>query len=152
MPHPSFADDKKKWTVAILVRYTALQLLGLIVLVGILLLVEPWLNLPAWCLWLIIGLWILKDAALFPLTWRAYDWDRTGNDPSLEGHYGIVHERLDPAGYVKIRGELWRAEIAKGDSPVEVGDQVRVLNLRGLTLLVKKNDLAQTNQGNAEDH
>ena len=37
---------------------------------------------------------------------------------------GIAKERLAPAGYVQIHGELWRAEIIDDGPPVEMGQPV----------------------------
>jgi membrane-bound serine protease (ClpP class) len=43
---------------------------------------------------------------------------------------------LAPVGHVKVRGELWRARTT-GAETVEVGREVRVLALEGLTLVVE---------------
>jgi membrane protein implicated in regulation of membrane protease activity len=52
------------------------------------------------------------------------------------GARGIAKERLAPAGYVRIHGELWRA-VKIGDVPaIEEGQPVRVKKMEGLTLFV----------------
>ncbi len=48
---------------------------------------------------------------------------------------GTVREPLVPQGTVFVNGELWRAATADG-APVAVGEQVRVVAMRGLTLVV----------------
>ena len=54
------------------------------------------------------------------------------------GERAIVRERLAPSGYVKVRGELWRAE-KSGDGPaIESGQPVRVVKREGLTLFVEE--------------
>ncbi|HPL88581.1 MAG TPA: hypothetical protein PLC21_15190, partial [Deltaproteobacteria bacterium] len=62
-------------------RYVVLQILGLIAFVMVLLFVRQWLfGFPLWLFWLLIAVWIAKDAALYPLVWRAYD-TQGGRDP-----------------------------------------------------------------------
>jgi membrane-bound serine protease (ClpP class) len=53
------------------------------------------------------------------------------------GHKGIVVSRLDPSGYVRIRGELWKAETEDGIQTVEKGRTVTVLHVKGLQLYVQ---------------
>lgn len=127
---------KKPWSSRIIVRYVLLQLPALAVLVVLLVLVKRWIDLPSWFIWGLIGLWIAKDIALFPLTWRAYDQDRARAASSMVGVRGIAEERLAPSGYIRVHGELWQAELAADSHPVERGERVRIQGIRGLTLLV----------------
>lgn len=100
-------------------------------------LVHRWVDLPVWFVWGLVGLWLAKDAILFPFTWRAYDWDSPAGANTMVGLRGIAQERLAPSGYVRVRGELWRAEILAGTPPVDRGEAVRVLEVHGLKLLVQ---------------
>ena len=127
---------KKPWSSRIILRYVLLQLPALAVLVVLLVLVKHWVDLPSWFIWGLIGLWIAKDMALFPLTWRAYDQDRARAGSSMVGARGIAEERLDPSGYIRVHGELWQAEVVGNAPPIERGEQVRIQGIRGLTLLV----------------
>lgn len=89
--------------------------------------------------WTLLGLWLGKEVVLYPLTRRAYDDSPSspvGADP-LIGARGVAEEDLDPAGYVRVRGELWRAE-ANGSVPR--GARVLVQSVRGLTLIVRSDD------------
>jgi NfeD-like C-terminal, partner-binding len=52
------------------------------------------------------------------------------------GEVGVTRERLAPIGYIRVRGTLWRAELAGGGPPLEAGKTVRVQDRRGLTLIV----------------
>jgi membrane-bound serine protease (ClpP class) len=54
----------------------------------------------------------------------------------LIGKTGSVRERLAPEGQVMVSGEIWRA-VAEGE-PVEIGGQVRIVAVDGLTLKVTK--------------
>jgi len=51
------------------------------------------------------------------------------------GARGVVRSRLDPIGHVFVRGALWRAHCAD-DCTLEVGEQVVVEKMDGLTLTV----------------
>ncbi len=55
----------------------------------------------------------------------------------MVGARGTAKEPLTPSGYVQVRGELWKAELAEGGQPVEEGDPVQVQKIRGLTLIVR---------------
>jgi membrane protein implicated in regulation of membrane protease activity len=103
----------------------------------ILIVIQYWVAIPVWLLWSIIGFWVVKDVVLFPFIWRAYDWDRAGKSRSMIGERGIARENLVPAGYVKIRGELWQAEKIGEGPPIEAGQHVRVKKMEGLTLFVE---------------
>lgn len=90
--------------------------------------------IPQWVFWGIVILWVIKDVVLFRYTWCAYDWE---HQPPLIGTTGITVDRLAPSGYVRVGGELWRAEVAKGESPIEKGMMVRVRDVKGLALIVE---------------
>jgi membrane-bound serine protease (ClpP class) len=53
---------------------------------------------------------------------------------TLVGSIGTVVTACAPQGQVRVQGELWRARCADG---AEVGEEVRVVALDGLTLLVE---------------
>jgi membrane-bound serine protease (ClpP class) len=59
---------------------------------------------------------------------------RTGANP-LIGETGIVRKRLAPEGLVFIHGEYWAAI---SDTPLEVGDSVKIQEVNGLILKVTK--------------
>jgi membrane protein implicated in regulation of membrane protease activity len=128
----------KKIPRPIYLRYILLNIPGLAAVILILIIIQHWVVLPVWLFWSIIGFWIVKDALLFPFVWRAYDWERPGQSRSMIGERGIAKERLAPAGYVQVRGELWRA-VKIDDGPViEIGQSVKIVKMDGLTLFVEK--------------
>ena len=58
---------------------------------------------------------------------------------AMLGLVGTVRTALDPAAsrwQVQVRGELWQAEAASPELPLQPGQQVRVEAVRGLVLLV----------------
>ncbi|MBW2486473.1 MAG: NfeD family protein, partial [Deltaproteobacteria bacterium] len=89
-------------------RYILLNIPGLAAVILILIIIQHWVVLPVWLFWSIVAFWVVKDAVLFPFVWQAYDWERSGQSRSMIGERGIAKERLAPAGYVQIYGELWR--------------------------------------------
>jgi membrane protein implicated in regulation of membrane protease activity len=127
---------KKPWSSRIITKYALLQVPSLVMLIVLLVLAKRWVDLPSWFIWGLIGLWIAKDIALFPLTWRAYDQDRERAVSSMVGARGTAEEQLNPSGYIRVRGELWKAEVVGDVRPIERGERVRVQGIRGLTLLV----------------
>jgi len=128
---------KAGWTVRVLVRYIVLQVPGTALLVLILIQLRNWFDLPVWSVWGLVAISVAKDVILFPFVWRAYDWDRQGEAHSMVGIRGIAKELLAPSGYIRIRGELWKAKVMGGGPPIEKGEAVRVEEMQGLTLLVR---------------
>ncbi|MCW5603941.1 MAG: NfeD family protein [Burkholderiales bacterium] len=124
------------WTPGVLVRYWMMQLPDALLVVAVMLLAQMWLAFPTWIIWSAVGLWIAKDAMLYPFVWRAYDPAYPATLHSLEGERGVAIERLAPSGYVRIRGELWRAELHCDARPVEKGEMVCVKERRSLTVIV----------------
>ena len=59
----------------------------------------------------------------------------------LVGERGVAEEDLNPRGYVRVRGELWHAElIESGAAKIPEGRGVLVREVRDLTLLVVPDD------------
>ncbi|PKN28470.1 MAG: hypothetical protein CVU64_13160 [Deltaproteobacteria bacterium HGW-Deltaproteobacteria-21] len=130
---------QQQWRQAV-GRYVLLQLPGLTALLLLLVVLESWVDLPGWVIWTAPAGWIAKDIFLFPFVWRAYLPSLSEGD-RLIGETGISKERLDPSGYIFIRGELWKAELESDQSAqsVEEGETVTVVGKDGLTLIVRRN-------------
>lgn len=127
-------------TRRVVAKYLLLQLPALLFLILILLLLRHWEVIPRWVFWAVVAAWVAKDALLFPFVWRAYDPETPVAGHSLIGARGVARERLNPAGYIRIGGELWRAELEKGEAPVEAEDTVVVREVHGLTLRVAREE------------
>ncbi len=123
------------WPSSVIYRYIFFQIPGWTLWTVVLILIRHWLSYPWWVIPLLLLLWVIKDALLFPLVWPAYDI-RAENRQPLIGSKGVVVRTLSPQGYIQIRGELWRAETEKGDWVPE-GNAVRVEKMKGLTLVVE---------------
>jgi membrane-bound ClpP family serine protease len=127
----------EKITGRIVFRYFCIQLIGTLAFILVLILVRRWIELPFWLFVSIAAVWIVKDMILFPFVWRAYDWDREEKTSPMVGMQGIVQQRLDPTGYIQVRGELWQATVADKQTPVDTGKAVRVTGIKGLMLFVE---------------
>ncbi len=120
-----------------LCKYILLQIPAAMLLALVLLLVDHWVDISDLVLWGIIGGWLAKDALLYPLVWRAYAPHSEGERNTLVGATGITRQPLCPTGYIEIRGELWRAQLAHEQAPLAVGQRVVVRKINGLTLIVE---------------
>lgn len=124
----------RRWLVPL--RYALFQLPG-IALVGLGLAgAVRWWDLPESWAWTGLGLWVLKDAAMFPLVRRAYEPSDRGAQ-ALVGSHGVAEELIAPEGWVRIGPELWRAELAPDSGPALQGTPVRVVRIRGLVVVVE---------------
>ena len=90
--------------------------------------------------WILFALWIGKEVVLFPLVRKAYEPSDPGASSRLAGVTGVVIDRLDPEGRVRVGPELWRARLAVGSAPAEPGQHVRVTSVEGLTLCVERQE------------
>ena len=119
-----------------LIKYLLLQIPSWVLLVSILYAVRSALNMSLWVAGALVGLWIVKDLALYPLLRRAYENDpRTGGE-RLVGYRGLTVTPLAPQGYIRVRGELWRAELRSSTAVIPKGTAVKIFAAEGLTLAV----------------
>jgi membrane protein implicated in regulation of membrane protease activity len=126
-------EDKRR----IVQRYALYQIPDVAIFALILYVIHQWVGLS---LGLVIGLttlWLLKYVIVFSFVWRTYDKPHPGDVTSLIGTQGIAQERLDPSGYIRVHGELWRAEVLGKAMAIEKGQTVLIEGADGLTLLVK---------------
>jgi membrane protein implicated in regulation of membrane protease activity len=119
-----------------LVKYLLLQVPGWAGLGLVLWLLQGWLGLPIWALVTLMVVWLIKDLALYPLLRPAYE---EGPDPieALVGRHGTAEQPLTPTGYVRVRGELWQAEVVRPHDALARGTRIVVEGTRGTILLVR---------------
>lgn len=130
--------NQDKWSPRIIIRYTLIQLPGIVLFLLIMMALRKWIGMPVWLIWAGSVLWIAKDIILFPLLWRAYAQDSSKGINPLIGKQGITKERLDPSGYINVEGELWLAEITECSPPIETGKRVLIRDICGLKLTVEQ--------------
>ncbi len=58
----------------------------------------------------------------------------------LPGRVGVVRQDLAPRGTVQLEGELWSAEADDPSQTLRSGERVKVVHVRGVHLLVKKDE------------
>ena len=103
------------------------------VLVAIFVVPSPW-KIPV----IAVGAaWELGESVLW-IRWSQRRRAEVGVE-TLAGTTAEVVVPLAPEGQVKVKGELWRARTTGAES-VDVGREVRVLTLDGLTLVVEPVD------------
>jgi membrane protein implicated in regulation of membrane protease activity len=124
----------------VVLRYAALQIPGLMVVLTLVLAAWEWLDVPFWMTWAVPLGWLLKDALMFPLVWRAYEPDDHSAPAGLTGSTARVEEALAPAGWVRRGPELWRAQLVGAAGEALPGTEVRVLRVEGLVLFVEPTD------------
>ena len=101
-------------------------------LIAALILVTRWIEVSHTIFYGIISGWVLKDIILFFYTWRAYIPEK---EDIMIGKRGIALDRIIDTGYITINGEQWIA-LNKSDSTLKKGQEIVVLERKGLTLLV----------------
>jgi len=102
----------------------------------VLFILQKWIVFPWWLVPAAMVVWVAKDVILFPYVWMAYDTRSPPNRP-LPGSRGVVVKSLSPEGYIRIEGELWRAETLERGKVLLPGETVTVERIEGLTLFVR---------------
>jgi len=124
--------------VSTLARYWLLQIPGWVLLILVLTFAHESFHLPVWVGGLIVLLWVVKDAILYPFMRVAYETTSKTGIERLVGLVGVAKQDLEPEGYVLVNGELWRAVAEPPDDPVPKGTHVRVTAAEGMRLTVVK--------------
>jgi membrane protein implicated in regulation of membrane protease activity len=119
-------------------RYLLFQIPGWLVLTLILWLLIDHGAVPFWAGATFFAGWVLKDLAVYPWLRAGYETDAKTGTQRLIGANAIAQERLDPEGYVKINGELWKARADPDDHPIAPQAVVKVQAARGMTLIVER--------------
>ncbi len=128
---------RSRWSRQALIRYSLIQLPGILLVGLVLLVIHSRFHLPAWVGWLIFVLWVLKDGILFFFLWPAYD-NQSRDVYSLAGHTGVAASDLNPRGRVRLHGQTWPAHTLDGSDPIPAGTRVRVVDRQGLLLRVRR--------------
>lgn len=123
------------------VRYTLFQLPGLALAVLLLWWLMKLFSIPPGYISLLLGLWLLKDIVIFPFVWHSYDNSSRNVLEKMIGKTGTAVDDINPVGYVRIGGEMWKAEILPGNRAVGKGEPVVVTGIDGLMLTVEFYDL-----------
>ena len=120
-----------------LLRYTLFQIPDLILLSLGLAAAVRWWALPVFVAYGLVALWIAKDVIMYPILRVAYESGGSSGVDGIHGALGVVTQPLAPSGYVRLGSELWKAELRCGSGTGSVGSAIRVVEIRGLTLVVE---------------
>lgn len=103
------------------------------------LLPEPWS-------FAILIAWVGKDALLYRWLRDAYANTEARHGPR-PGQVAVVRKALSPEGKVRLEGALWNARLEDDAGVAEPGEPVRVVETRGLLLIVSRDqaDAAKSN-------
>lgn len=93
--------------------------------------------MPQWLAVLGFGGWVLKDIFLYPFVRTAYQASGKTGPQALVGAKGVATDDLAPNGFVRVRGELWRAVANPNDQMICSGTEVQILAVEGMTLRVR---------------
>ena len=123
---------KDKITKGTIIRYSLFQIPELAILIIVMIFVKHWITIPYKIFYGIVSAWVIKDVILFFYTWKAYIPKK---DDIMIGKRGITLERITDTGYITINGEQWSA-LNRSESPIEKGQEILVVERKGLTLFV----------------
>lgn len=121
-----------------IIKYTIIHMVELVIAVFAMIFLSNLIGVSNWPTIIVIALLITKDLVVFPKVWIAYDVDDSTPMSKLIGLEATVMDSLDPVGYVRVVGELWKAEIKDPRSPAKRGDRARVIDTKGMTLIVER--------------
>lgn len=100
---------------------------------------------------LIIGMSLTTGALFFGVlifAIRAQSTPVWMGQESLVGKTALVKGELERTGIVQLNSEQWSAEVVGENQHLIDGTRVRVVGMKGLTLLVEKSDLSQPDSFN----
>jgi membrane protein implicated in regulation of membrane protease activity len=89
---------------------------------------------PLWGVILILVAYAVFCYLMYRIGHPTILFKEVSSPESIIGQTGVVERLLNPEGYVKVYGELWRASTANG--PIKKGEEVIVTALDGLKITV----------------
>jgi membrane protein implicated in regulation of membrane protease activity len=132
-------------------RYLLFQLPGCVAAAAVLMGLVHWELVSPTIAYVLFVIWVVGEIALFPVLRIGYEpGGRSAGAEALVDTLGVAQEDLDPEGYVRVGAERWRAVVASGCAPVAAGTEVRVREVRQLTLVVEPAGAAPLRGGGAE--
>jgi membrane protein implicated in regulation of membrane protease activity len=120
-----------------IVRYTLFQIPDLILLSLGLAAAVRWWDFPVFAAYALVAVWVAKDVIMYPILRVAYEAGGSSGVDGIHGALGVVTQPLVPTGYVRLGSELWKAESVCDSGTIPVGSAIRVVEVRGLTLIVE---------------
>ncbi|HMA81488.1 MAG TPA: NfeD family protein, partial [Candidatus Binatia bacterium] len=125
----------RRATVSPWLRYLIFQIPGWVIAAAVLFSLAHWQWIPAWLAIACVCGWVLKDLLLYRFVRRAYEPDLTGV-ARLVGARGVAEGDLAPNGYIRVRGELWRAVVSPADGVITSGAEVEIVSAERMEVFV----------------
>lgn len=113
-----------------------LELGELLAIIILLIVISLFIYVPLWIAIIIPVGKFLKFIIVYPLVRRSVRQPIYSGMESLIGVRGLTMETLNPEGYIKLRGELWKA--VSNEGPITSGAEVEVCQLERTKLVVKR--------------
>ncbi len=121
------------------IKYLLFQIPGWIIAAAVLTALVHWEFLTKGIAVLCFFGWLLKDLLLYRFFRRAYEPGVTGS-ARLVGSKGIAEGDLTPKGYIRVRGELWRAVASPADHVLRSGTEVEIIGAERMEVFVRALD------------
>lgn len=123
-----------------ILKYTIIHAVEFALVVGAVIIVRHYVRIPTWLVVLFLVLWVVKDVVIYLKVWRSYAYGDNRPTNTMIGLEATAVSSIDPAGYVRTRGEIWKAEINEPQHPAAKGERTRVVDIKGMTLVVERGD------------
>jgi membrane protein implicated in regulation of membrane protease activity len=94
------------------------------------------ITLSWWWILLILVVFVVYCYIMYIIGHPTVLYEPVTAPESIIGNEGVVEADLAPEGYVRVRGELWKASCA--DGPLSKGDEVIITGLNGMKLTVER--------------
>jgi len=94
------------------------------------------IDIPLWGLITILVAFAIYSYIMYRVGHPTISYKEVSSPESIIGNEGVVYSELKPEGYIKVRGELWKA--SAGGERLGKGEEVVVTGIEGLKLSVKR--------------
>jgi membrane-bound serine protease (ClpP class) len=128
-------------------RYLLFQIPGWLIAAIILFGLWQWQFMPGWLAVVGCLAWLVKDLLLYPMTRIAYETRHKEGAQALIGERGVSEGDLSPKGWIRVRGELWRAVAEVSAGTIASGSDVDITAADGMVLFVRPVDKNHTRRG-----
>ena len=124
-----------RWHTIYSIIVSALQAAAIAVLIIVVLPIFG-INIPVWGIISILTAYAVFAYIMYRMSHPTVLFKPVTSPEAIVGKEGVVEAELNPAGYVRVEGELWKATSSGGD--LQKGDIVVVTGMEGLKLTVEK--------------
>ena len=124
-----------RWHTIYSIIVSALQAAAIAVLIIVVLPVFQ-INIPVWGIVSILTAYAVFAYIMYRISHPTVLYKPVTSPEAIVGKEGVVEVDLNPEGYVRVEGELWKAACPGGD--LRKGDRVVITCIKGLELTVER--------------